>query len=156
MNLKQSLQTPLLRPLSKGGLIFLFVIAALGFADAAYLTIEHYMNSIPPCSIGSCETVLTSQYASVLGLPVSLFGAIFYLLILVLLKMYVDSKSATAINVAATLSMLGAIISIVLIALMVFVINAICIYCMVSDILTIILCVAFWFILKKARSTNEL
>jgi uncharacterized membrane protein len=155
MNLKKSLQTPLLQPLSKGALIFLFVIAALGFADATYLTIEHYMNTIPPCAIGSCETVLSSQYSSVLGIPVSLFGALFYLAVLVLLKVYVDTKNATAINIAATLSMFGAIIAIVLMGLMAFVLDAYCVYCVISDILTITLCVAFWFILKKARTANE-
>lgn len=155
MNLKNLLTKPLQRQLSKGALIFLFVIAGLGFADATYLTVEHYANAIPPCSIGSCETVLTSQYAGVFGIPISLFGALFYLAILILLKVYVDSKNATALNIAATLSMLGAVISLVLISLMLFVLHAVCVYCMVSDILTIILCIAFWFILKKAR-TNEL
>ncbi len=152
MNSKNLLATPLQQPLSKGILIFLFVIAALGFIDATYLTIEHYMNVIPPCTIGGCETVLTSAYSTVAGIPISLFGAIFYLVVLILFKVYWDSKSATAINIAATLVMIGALASIVLIALMVFVVKAICIYCLFSDILTIILCVAMWFILKKART----
>lgn len=146
------LSQPLQQQLSKKALAILFVIAGLGFIDAAYLTVEHYMNSIPPCSIGGCETVLTSAYATVAGTPVSLIGSLFYLSILILLMIYRDKKSALAINLAATLSMLGALIATVFIALMMFVIKAICIYCMVSDILTIILCIAFWFILKKART----
>src|SRR3954469_6403031 len=109
MNLKRFLQAPLLRPLSRGAFIVLFVVALLGFADATYLTVEHYVNAIPPCSIGSCETVLTSQYASVLGFPVSLFGSVFYFLVLVLLMVYRDTKKAVLLNIAATLAGIGAI-----------------------------------------------
>lgn len=152
MHLKRLLTTPLQQQLSKGSLALLFVVTALGFVDATYLTVEHYMSSIPPCAIGGCETVLTSTYSSFAGIPVSLFGALFYFAILVLLMIYRDTKSAAAINVAATLTMLGAIVSIILIGLMVFVIHAICIYCLTSDILTIILCICFWFILKKSRA----
>ncbi len=72
MNLNNFLQAPRLQSLSKKSIVTLFLITAVGFVDAMYLTVEHYVNAIPPCSIGSCETVLTSQYASVLGLPVSL------------------------------------------------------------------------------------
>jgi uncharacterized membrane protein len=152
MNLKNSLQTPLLQPISKAALTLLFIIAALGFADATYLTVQHYANKIPPCAIGSCETVLSSVYASVAGLPISLFGAIFFLAILILLKVYLDTKSAFAINIAATLSMLGALVAVVLIIIMATVLHAYCVYCLISDALTILLCISFWFILKKART----
>lgn len=154
MNLKNFLQSPLQR-LSKGALVTLFLLTAIGFADATYLTVEHYTNKIPPCSIGSCETVLSSQYASVLGLPVSLYGAAFYFAVLILLMIYLDSKKAWAIKLSALLVTIGAVISVVLIGIMSFALNAYCVYCLVSDTITIILCVAFWIVLRKYK-THEL
>jgi uncharacterized membrane protein len=153
MNLKRLLTTPLQQPLSKGALALFFVIAALGFVDAAYLTVEHYVNAIPPCSIGSCETVLTSPYSSVFGIPVSLLGAIFFFLVLILLKIYVDSKKEFILRITAALTVLGAIISLLFIWIMLFVIHAICIYCMTSDILTVILSAFLLVSIKKAQAS---
>lgn len=155
MNLKNFLTTPLQRPLSKAALIFLFLVTAIGFVDAAYLTVEHYMNAVPPCSIGSCEQVLTSDYATVLGIPVSLAGAIFYFVVLVLLMMYKDTKKGVMFNGAVGLITLGAVVSAIFICIQAFVLHAFCVYCMVSDTLSIILFIGALVVLKKHR-TNEL
>ena len=62
--------------------IIVLVIAIIGFADAGYLTIEHYNNVIPPCSIThGCEQVLTSEFSTIVGIPVALLGMIYYFLI---------------------------------------------------------------------------
>ncbi len=51
-------------------------LAAFGVAVAAYLTWEHIAGAIPPCGpVRGCETVLTSPYATVAGIPVALGGA---------------------------------------------------------------------------------
>src|SRR5690348_14780226 len=64
------------------------ILSFLGFLDAAYLTILHYKNVIPPCSIAhGCETVLTSQYATLGPIPIALLGVFFYLVVLGLLGM---------------------------------------------------------------------
>ena len=73
--------------------IFLLIVALLGFADATYLTIEHYQNKIPPCSVGGCEQVLTSAYSVVAGVPVSLMGSVYYLLVLIGMFAYLESKN---------------------------------------------------------------
>ena len=55
---------------STGAVVFLFIVALIGFADASYLTVEHYRNVIPPCTTSGCETVLTSSYSTILhGFP---------------------------------------------------------------------------------------
>jgi uncharacterized membrane protein len=145
-------QLQLQRPLSKGSLILLFVLTAIGFIDAAYLTVEHFVNAVPPCSIGSCETVLTSSYSVILGIPVSLLGALYYLAVLVLLVVFLDIKKEMPLAIAYWLSGLGAIISLVFIALQAFVIHAYCVYCMTSDVLSVILFIAFILIVKKHRT----
>ena len=55
------------------------LVALVGLVDSIYLTVEHYKNEIPPCSIvQGCELVLTSAYAEVNGVPLSLLGALAY------------------------------------------------------------------------------
>jgi uncharacterized membrane protein len=52
-------------------------LAALGALIASFLTWQHLTGAIPPCGpVRGCETVLTSPYAAVAGVPVALAGAL--------------------------------------------------------------------------------
>jgi uncharacterized membrane protein len=150
-NLNQLLTKPL-KEINKKSIIAIFLLALIGFADAAYLTVEHFANKIPPCSIGGCETVLTSQYANIIGIPVSLVGAIFYLIILVSLVLYIDTKKPIFFRLPAILTIVGAIVSIILVSLMIFVIHSICLYCMVSDTITVVIALISIIILRKNKN----
>jgi len=53
------------------------LLAATGVVIAAYLTWQHLAGEIPPCGpVRGCETVLTSPYASIAGIPVALPGVL--------------------------------------------------------------------------------
>src|SRR3990167_7601388 len=79
-HLKRSLTLPFAEA-SSVAVIILLIVAMLGFADATYLTIEHYRGVIPPCSIiKGCEIVLTSPSSVLFGVPFSFLGAFFFLL----------------------------------------------------------------------------
>jgi uncharacterized membrane protein len=56
-------------------------LALLGLADAAFLTILHYGRITVPCtsSVNSCQTVQTSKYSEIGGVPVALLGLIGYI-----------------------------------------------------------------------------
>lgn len=54
-------------------------IAALGALLTGYLTISSFSGSKVACPTTTCEVVLTSKYASLFGLPLSLFGCLAYL-----------------------------------------------------------------------------
>src|SRR3989344_5394629 len=59
----------------------LFVLF-LGILDTAYLTWEHFANTIPPCSASvfvDCGKVLRSQYSTLLGIPLAAIGLANYL-----------------------------------------------------------------------------
>ena len=54
-------------------------VALVGVADAVYLTLHHLTAEPVPCGItGGCETVLTSSYAEIAGIPLAAFGAAAY------------------------------------------------------------------------------
>lgn len=116
----------------------LLIVSFIGFLDAAYLTIEHFQNRIPPCSINSgCETVLTSSYATVAGVPVALLGALFYMSVFFMVISHQTRWLKTIVTVAF-------IVSLVLLALQAFVIGAFCYYCLGSLVTSTLLCIIVW------------
>jgi uncharacterized membrane protein len=120
----------------------------LGFLDATYLTVEHYLGSTVPCSITQgCERVLISPHATVGMIPVALFGAIYYAVIFLLSVASIYRQRAVLLVIAANLARLGFIASLYFVYLQFFVLRAICIYCMVSAaISTVLLILGFWVI----------
>ncbi len=63
-------------------------LAAFGAILTSYLTITHFMGGAPAfCAAGSgsgCDLVLSSEYAKVFGIPLTVFGALAYLFVGVL------------------------------------------------------------------------
>ena len=53
-------------------------ISALGLVITAYLTFVSFSQSSVACPTNACDVVLTSPYAKVFGLPLSLFGCLGY------------------------------------------------------------------------------
>src|SRR3989338_2635337 len=124
----------------KSGLPILFLIGGfIGFLDSSYLSVLHYKNVIPPCSLGECETVLTSKYSAIGGIPVSLFGAFYYLAVVILSVLYLDTKQIEYLNVAMSAVTLGFIFTLWFLYLQAFVIKAFCEYCLLSAGITAVL-----------------
>lgn len=111
-----------------------------GFIDSSYLSVLHYKNIIPPCSVlGECETVLTSRYAIIWGLPIALFGALYYLAVVILSILYFDTKKIKYIFAAIGAITIGFIFTLWLLYLQTFIIKAFCEYCLLSAGVTVTL-----------------
>ncbi|MDE1966752.1 MAG: vitamin K epoxide reductase family protein [Patescibacteria group bacterium] len=114
-------------------IIVVLAVAIIGFADAGYLSIEHFKDVIPPCSItGGCEKVLTSQFAVILGIPVSLLGAAYYFSICCGLFAFLESRNHEVLRVTLLLTILGFLASLWFVFLQAFVIHSYCAYCLGS------------------------
>lgn len=115
----------------------------IGFIDSSYLSVLHYKNIIPPCSLlGECEKVLTSKYAEIGGVSVALFGAFYYLVLIVLSVLYLDTKQIKYIFVATGAITIGFIFTLWFVYLQAFVIKAFCEYCLLSAGVTTTLFIA--------------
>ncbi len=157
MNLKHLFKTPLQQVLIPKWIPIVFiVIAFIGFADATFLTIEHFGNRIPPCTTDGCETVLTSAFATIGGIPVALMGAIYYLALLILLLLYLDVKKEVFLRIAFLLATLGFIASIYFFILQAFVIHAFCQYCIISGLTSTLLFIISIFTFKKYKAPVQL
>lgn len=119
-------------------LVFL-AISAIGLFDAGYLTFKHYLGGIPPCTLRGCEVVLTSPQSEIMGIPVALFGALYYTTIIALALAYLVSKKEIVLRYAAYCTPAGFLASVYFVYLQLFVINAICLYCMASAAVSTIL-----------------
>lgn len=113
--------------------IIILALAFIGFLDATYLTVQHYLGAIPPCVLTEgCAAVLTSEWSKVFGLPVALLGAVYYLTLLLLAIVYLKTGREKILFGAAVTTFLGIIASIWLVILQFFIIKEICFYCMIS------------------------
>ena len=113
--------------------IVFLIISFIGFLDSSYLTVQHYRGEPPSCAIFTgCETVAESKYAVAGPIPLALLGLLYYLAIFILTVAYFDTKKERLLLLAALLTIAGFLASLYFVYLQLFVIKAICLYCMIS------------------------
>jgi uncharacterized membrane protein len=122
----------------------LAALAALaGLFVALYLALYKlgYIGNLV-CAVGSCEVVQTSKWATLLGYPVAVWGVAYYVAVLAvslagLSRSLMDSRWLSRLLVLMTAT--GVLFSLWLTYLELFVIEAICMWCVVSAVLAVIL-----------------
>lgn len=135
------------------------ILAIIGIFDTAYLAAEHYLNSPVYCPIdGNCDKVLSSPYSKLFGIPLALFGLVFYFFVLILTMIFQLGKPEiqkiiSKIFFIATLFAL--IFSGWLVYLQLFIIKAICIYCVISAGNILILFLISVYLLRRQNLNSE-
>jgi uncharacterized membrane protein len=111
--------------------------AALGIGVATYIAIADSGGGSPVCVGGShgCETVANSSYSHLLGVNISIFGVLGYLLLLAAAMLRGDGARMVGFVVA----LVGFGYSVFLTYLELFVIDAVCQWCVFSAILMTVL-----------------
>jgi|SRR5579883_1761629 len=115
-------------------------LSLVGTLDAGVVYWAHRVNANLPCtSVGGCDEVNNSHWAYVLGVPVSLLGAIAYVVLLLasVLRLTTDSEQlARRVNLfLLAASFLGTCYSWYLQYIAKYLIEAFCIYCRGSAII---------------------
>lgn len=113
-------------------LIAMAAVAVLGFIDAIWLTISYYRGHIGCSVVAGCQNVLDSNYSSIYNVPVALLGALFYAFIIINVAHHLVHKSKLSLLALKIVPAIGFLISLYLIYLQLYIIKAICIYCMLS------------------------
>ncbi len=132
------------------------LIALVGALIATYLTLYKLgvIGTLVCSNLGSCETVQTSRWATFLGLPVAAWGVGYYLAILIAAivgTMPAWSESRGVSVVLLLMTAWGFLFSAYLTSLELFVIHAICVYCVTSAILVTVLLVLSWLDYRETR-----
>ena len=120
----------------------ILLFAIIGFAIAGYLTYTHYNEAALVCAVGGCETVQSSQYSTIGTIPVALLGmgmfaAIIGLTTLRLMRATILS-SETASIIAWGMLLAGILYYLYLTYVELFVLNAICQWCVLSSIAAVV------------------
>lgn len=151
-NSNNSSKTPLLLPAARRSNFWFglgAILAALGFLDALFLTLEHYLGRPIPCAITTgCETVTTSSYSFFLGWPVALWGVIYYALGLGLWWYVGQTRRANGLRYLALLTGGGLLFSIRFFYLQAAILKAFCFYCLTSAAITALLFVLSFGLLR--------
>jgi len=137
------------------------ILDFLGLLDSLYLTIVHFKNIVPPCSIAlGCETVLASKYAMFGPIPISLLGSIYYVIIMVMLWILLQNKDNLRLKIfnlgilkslLLIITTIGLVVSVILIYIQAFTLHAFCQYCLASEGINVLL----FLLMVKLNFTSQ-
>lgn len=114
-------------------LFTIIVLSLFGIFDTTYLTAQFITGNSVACGITEgCDLVLSSDYSKIFGISLSAVGIAYYVTLLMLSLVFYSRNNKFSIILAAILSGVGVLFSIYLVYLQLFVIEAVCLYCMAS------------------------
>jgi uncharacterized membrane protein len=123
--------------------ILLGALAVVGLLISAYLSWVHYAGVAPVCVGGSggCETVQSSSYATIFGVPVAVVGLVGYSGLLFSASL----RGEVGVYLGLLVSLVGTLFSAYLTYLELFVIHAICEWCVASAAVMVaaLICTSF-------------
>lgn len=110
----------------------LIFLAILGIGISAYLTYVKLQPEGIACNLGQCDIVQASKYSELFGIPIAIYGLGYYILFITLI-------SANLKKYANYWALWGLLFSSYLTLLELFVLKAICGWCVLSFIVIILI-----------------
>lgn len=144
-------------PLVHRWLIIIFLcISFIGFLDASYLTISHYQREPLSCNNTiSCDVVTTSSYSTIIGIPVALLGAMYYIIAFFMaFYIYIEKKESFVLPLVSIVP-IGLVASLWFIYVQLFILHEICMYCMISASASIFLFLLGMYMWKLSSHDNK-
>ena len=141
-------ERPLLAP------FWLIAAAIAGIGDTFYLSWHAFQGTLPTCSIlKGCDIVLQSQYAKVFGVPLAYIGLVFYIYLLGMSILLACDPYAKGLRFGMlAYASIGVACSVIFAYIWIFLIHALCIYCLTSAIITLIVfALAVWHVRASSR-----
>jgi len=128
---------------NKGTLYITWIATLAGVIDAGYLSYVKLSQVPVYCTpgLGNCDTVSSSTYSYLFGIPVAYLGLLMYLVILFLLIFGDRIKNLQPYSLYALfgISFFGFLFSLYLTYLEFWVIKAVCQWCLISAILVTVI-----------------
>lgn len=140
------------------GVVLILILAFSGVADSAYLA-QSKANGTPlVCGVTGlldCNAVVASPYSSFLGIPVAQYGVLFYGIMFALAALELVIFAELLRRVLMWIALLGAAASLGLALVQVFVIGALCIYCLASTAIALSIFVLATFTHVKLKNVPQ-
>jgi len=136
----------------------ILVLSVLGLADSWYLADSALTGTPLVCGIDNidgCNVVAQSVYSHLFGIPLGVYGIGFYG-VLILVAAFAIGRSVAWTRVwLLVLGVVGIIASIIFEAIQVFLIKAICIYCLGSAVLCLAIFAIALVLWRRERPPAE-
>ncbi len=134
------------------------VLALGGIAVSAYLTLVHYRDDLLVCAVGGCHTVQKSPYAEMWGVPVAVLGLGMFVVLTALLLLRRARPDLADTITLATFGMVlaGAVFAIYLTYLELFVIDAVCQWCVLTAIIIWLLVLVEGTLMLSSTTDDQL
>ena len=117
-------------------LILIIVLSLFGVADSWYLFQSAVTDTALTCDIGGaldgCNIVAQSPYSQLFGLPLALYGVLFFAFMFVLAAAIFMLPKRVLYTALYLLAWFGAVASLVFVFIQFALIKALCIYCLFS------------------------
>ncbi len=128
--------------MKRASVIGILILSFCGLVDSIYIT-QHEVSGTPLlCNIqnfNGCNIVAASPYAHLFGIPIAEFGVLFYSIIFVLAALEIVIFDQLLRRVLQIASLVGVLASFYFIFVQVFLIRALCTYCLASAFITILI-----------------
>lgn len=139
------------------------LLALLGLLDAAYLALERITGGPIVCPVGGgCETVQSSPYALLFGIPVAFIGVVGYAALLVVALLALQEMNLGSVSLDAVLLALASIAllaGVYFMYLQIAVIGAICFWCAMAALLDLLIWLAAlvnWRLVRQESTKQPL
>lgn len=121
--------------------VLVLALSIAGFAVAGYLTYVHYNEDALVCTTGGCETVQQSEYSTIAGFPIAILGMLMFASVGALSLLRLRNLRWLSFDTATIFSWLLIFTAILyycyLTYVELFVLEAICQWCVVSSVITL-------------------
>ncbi|OIO50603.1 MAG: hypothetical protein COV41_01085 [Candidatus Brennerbacteria bacterium CG11_big_fil_rev_8_21_14_0_20_43_10] len=125
--------------------LFPFVVLAasiIGIVDTAYLFMGEYVfHRGPACDFWgfSCDTVMKSSYSMVWGVPLAVWGLLYYGILFFACIAYFDMRKSVFVHFIMLAVAWGIVFSGWLVYIQAMRLHAWCLYCLISEVLAAVM-----------------
>ena len=139
----------------KNLLYVIIVLGVIGLLTSIYLTVEHYSSKASICDFNatvSCSLVNSSVFSEILNVPVALFGALWFV-ILISLAWKALKKDGVLISGLLGWSILG-ILFVIYLIIVEIILQALCPFCTVVHVVIVITFVLALLLYRKSTKSS--
>lgn len=139
------------------GVALILLFAFLGLSDSIYIAQNEANNSPLICNVqnlSGCNIVQASQYSHVFGISLAEYGVAFYAFIFVIAALELLVFDRFLRRVLQGAAIVGVIASAYFTFLEIFVIHALCIYCLVSAFIALLVLI-FASLIEPVRNLKK-
>jgi uncharacterized membrane protein len=137
---------------------FIVALALLGLLDALYLAHTAMSGGSLACDVNGldgCNTVAQSPYSYLFGLPLGVYGAVFYAIFIALALFALMRASRLLDRLLALLALVGVVASVKFLYIQLVLIQAVCIYCLASAAVAGLLGIAAYLLVRRGPPPRE-